>query len=323
VTARKDIDREASALASAQAAREKHAAIIRGVLLRWEGERGKTTQRLVFQSWLDLVEDDQQAKVLLGVNTVAPPAAVVPLETSSSWTMPTVEGVNAAAWKERGNAAFKAGDHETAIAAYSKGIEAGNGAQNPENCALYSNRALCAQKLGRFEEATADAEICVALKPDFPKGYQRGAMALKGLGKPVEAYAFMDKAPPAMVMGNAEIGALHSELKAAAQKEEERRLRTLEAELSEVIPRLMEHDRALLFESFETTVRPLNTTQKVFWAKVEVELGIPPGALDIRKTHARVIAAASRDRLRSGSTGRVGGWENVPRAELRSGSPRE
>ena len=241
-------------------------------------------------------------------DTVAPPAAVVPLETSSSWTMPTVEGVNAAAWKERGNAAFKAGDHETAIAAYSKGIEAGSGAQNPEDCALYSNRALCAQKLGRFEEATADAEICVALKPDFPKGYQRGAMALKGLGKPVEAYAFMDKAPPAMVMGNAEIGALHSELKAAAQKEEERRLRTLEAELREVIPRLMEHDQALLFESFKPTGRPLTTTQKVFWAKVEVELGIPPGALDIRKTHAWMIAAASRDRLRSGSNGRVGGW---------------
>lgn len=151
-------------------------------------------------------------------NAVATAAAA---DTSSS----DVEGLSAAAWKEKGNAAFKAGKWEDAISAYTKGIQAGGGAENVENCALFSNRALCAQKLGKFEDALADAQVCVRLKPaDFPKGYCRGAMALRSLGRPIEAYAFLDKAPPAMLMSNAELGDLLKELKVAKEKEEEKRL---------------------------------------------------------------------------------------------------
>jgi len=149
-------------------------------------------------------------------------ASKAPADTEKSTS--EVEGLSTADWKEKGNALFKAGEREAAIEAYSNGIQAGGGANNVENCALFSNRALCAQQLGRFQEAHADAEICVKLKPDFPKGYCRGAVALKSLGKPIEAYTFLDRAPPAIVMSNPELQALHKELKAAAAKEEEVRL---------------------------------------------------------------------------------------------------
>jgi stress-induced-phosphoprotein 1 len=38
---------------------------------------------------------------------------------------------------------------------------------------VYSNRAACYTKLTAFNEALKDAEKCIALKPDFPKGYTR------------------------------------------------------------------------------------------------------------------------------------------------------
>lgn len=137
------------------------------------------------------------------------------------------EGLDAASWKDSGNAAFKAKDLPAAIRAYSKGIRAagGAGATTPEPAfALFSNRALCFQQLARFDAAVADAEACVKLKPDFFKGYLRGGLALKSLNKPIEAFAFMDRAPPGLVMSNAELHDLHKELQRLAHAEEERRL---------------------------------------------------------------------------------------------------
>ena len=46
-------------------------------------------------------------------------------------------------------------------------------ARDPEDHRVYSNRAACYTKLTAFNEAQKDAEKCIALKPDFQKGYTR------------------------------------------------------------------------------------------------------------------------------------------------------
>merc|ERR1719160_2437198 len=49
------------------------------------------------------------------------------------------------------------------------------------------------------------------------------------MGKPIEAFAFADRAPPGLVMSNAELCSLHKELQSAALAEEERRLSEMSA----------------------------------------------------------------------------------------------
>ena len=46
---------------------------------------------------------------------------------------------------------------------------------------LYSNRAACFLKLGRYAQAKDDAAACVKLAPDFAKGHFRLALALQAL----------------------------------------------------------------------------------------------------------------------------------------------
>ena len=47
--------------------------------------------------------------------------------------------------------------------------------------ALYSNRAACFLKLGRYAQAREDAQKCIELAPDFAKGHFRLALALQAL----------------------------------------------------------------------------------------------------------------------------------------------
>lgn len=128
------------------------------------------------------------------------------------------ELVTAEEWRARGNAAVKLGDHGSAVAHYTAGIEVGDGDQ----VLLRSNRALCYHKLGRFGEAVDDARWCVAAKPEFYKGYLRGALALRALGQPEHALAFLKNAP-----ANDEIGKLVSELRPEAEAAEKKRIEAL------------------------------------------------------------------------------------------------
>lgn len=58
---------------------------------------------------------------------------------------------------------------------------------------LYGNRSLAYIKAQRYQEATADAERCIELAPQLPKGYWRLGMALLGLKQPLQAIqAFAD-----------------------------------------------------------------------------------------------------------------------------------
>jgi len=59
----------------------------------------------------------------------------------------------------------------------------------PNAVALWSNRAYVRELRSEPELALRDAEQCIALAPDFPKGHLRLARALMGLGRYAEARA--------------------------------------------------------------------------------------------------------------------------------------
>lgn len=147
-------------------------------------------------------------------------------QTAAAPEVPAVEeaapeaedSVDADEWKLRGNAAAKAGDVEEALRCYSAGLAVGGG----DEAILCSNRALCFSKLGRHAEAVTDAKRCVALRPDFFKGYLRGAMGLRALGKPEEALAFLKKCPK-----HDEAATLAAELKPEAEAAEAARITAL------------------------------------------------------------------------------------------------
>merc|ERR1719454_1133493 len=120
-------------------------------------------------------------------------------------------------WKLLGNEAVKKGNHAAAFDSYSKGLEV-----EPDHAILLSNRALSALKLGKLEEAAADGQRCAVLRPDFFKGFHRGAMALQQLGRPIEAFELLRKSPK-----NEEIEQLVATLKPEAEAAEKRRIASL------------------------------------------------------------------------------------------------
>merc|ERR1712196_131419 len=100
-----------------------------------------------------------------------------------------VDGKTAEEWKAVGNEAVKT-DHAAAYEAYSKGLQA-----DPNHAMILSNRAMCLEKLGRLEEALADATRCTALRPDFVKAFLRASDILEKLERPQEALEILRRAP--------------------------------------------------------------------------------------------------------------------------------
>ena len=84
--------------------------------------------------------------------------------------------------KAKGGAAFKAGNFEEAVDHFTAAIDL-----TPEDQTLYSNRSASYLKLTILEEALADAQKCIELKPDWVKGYQRKGHALQAQEKSEEA----------------------------------------------------------------------------------------------------------------------------------------
>lgn len=79
--------------------------------------------------------------------------------------------------KNKGNQLFGSGKFVESEEAYTKAI-----ALNPIEEALYSNRAAARLKLGRPQDALADAEECIRIAPAFMKGYHRKALAQTAMG---------------------------------------------------------------------------------------------------------------------------------------------
>lgn len=84
--------------------------------------------------------------------------------------------------KKEGNELFAKGDFLRAAAAYTRGIKAA-----PDSHVLYSNRAQAFLRLHKVGKALEDADRCIALAPDFVKGYHRKASALHALGEPARS----------------------------------------------------------------------------------------------------------------------------------------
>uniref|UniRef100_A0A674GAL4 Uncharacterized protein n=1 Tax=Taeniopygia guttata TaxID=59729 RepID=A0A674GAL4_TAEGU len=78
--------------------------------------------------------------------------------------------------------AAQMGQHTEAVWAFTVALEL-----NPQEHRFLGNRSYCLEKLGRYEEALADAEAALALRPGWPKGSFRKGKALRGLQLYAEA----------------------------------------------------------------------------------------------------------------------------------------
>ncbi len=91
--------------------------------------------------------------------------------------------------KGEGNREFKAGNYQQAAVFYTEAITI-----DATQHALYSNRAACFLKLGRYAQAADDAAECIRLSPSFAKGHFRHALAMQAENKPAEACASFTRA---------------------------------------------------------------------------------------------------------------------------------
>ncbi|XP_037486635.1 serine/threonine-protein phosphatase 6 regulatory ankyrin repeat subunit A-like isoform X1 [Triticum dicoccoides] len=107
--------------------------------------------------------------------------------------------MNPANMKIEGNKAYKRKDYITAARLYTMAE-----GDYPENVTLISNRSVCWLKMGEGDKALRDAQICRALRRDWPKAcFREGAarMLLKDYEKACDAFLDGLKLDP----GNTEI----------------------------------------------------------------------------------------------------------------------
>ena len=93
--------------------------------------------------------------------------------------------------KVKGNAAFKEQKYPEAVKHYTEALKRGPPHVNEEAYKLYSNRAACYTKLGAWNEGLKDADMCIELAPEFPKGYSRKGHLqyfMKEYNKALETY---------------------------------------------------------------------------------------------------------------------------------------
>lgn len=78
--------------------------------------------------------------------------------------------------KQEGNDLVKNGQYQDAVDKYTECL-----AIKPNECAIYTNRALCCLKLECFEEAKQDCDSALQMEPNNKKAFYRRALAHKGL----------------------------------------------------------------------------------------------------------------------------------------------
>ncbi|XP_074965184.1 mitochondrial import receptor subunit TOM34 [Phalacrocorax aristotelis] len=126
-----------------------------------------------------------------------PPIPTVPVSAQTRWSVPSAgtTGANAApatapqggpdqtaagterarTLKEEGNELVKKGNHKEAVEKYSESL------QLSQECATYTNRALCYLTLKQYKEAVQDCTEALRLDPKNVKALYRRAQALKEL----------------------------------------------------------------------------------------------------------------------------------------------
>lgn len=85
--------------------------------------------------------------------------------------------------KEDGDKYYRDGLFNQSIECYKKALSSGV----PETHKIYSNRCACYLQLGHLNLALDDANICVRIRPDWPRGYLRQGSCLSRLGRLQEA----------------------------------------------------------------------------------------------------------------------------------------
>ncbi|XP_039978325.1 sperm-associated antigen 1A [Xiphias gladius] len=78
--------------------------------------------------------------------------------------------------KQKGNDLVKKCHFQEALEKYSECLTI-----KPDECALYTNRAICHLKLNHFKEAKQDCDSALQLEPGNKKAFYRRALAYKGL----------------------------------------------------------------------------------------------------------------------------------------------
>jgi len=86
--------------------------------------------------------------------------------------------------KNAGNRAFTQGKYEQSIQHYTEAIQL-----LPDSHVLYSNRSAAYFQLKNWDKALEDAEKCISLDSQFPKGHFRKGQILMELNKKDEALA--------------------------------------------------------------------------------------------------------------------------------------
>ncbi|NXH10747.1 TOM34 protein, partial [Bucco capensis] len=125
-----------------------------------------------------------------------PPIPAVPVSAQTRWCVPSAgaPGANtpgtaprgepdqtaagtekARTLKEEGNELVKKGNHKKAVEKYSESIKLN------QECATYTNRALCYLTLKQYKEAVQDCTEALRLDPENVKALYRRAQALKEL----------------------------------------------------------------------------------------------------------------------------------------------
>lgn len=84
--------------------------------------------------------------------------------------------------RNEGNKLFQRGDVGASLVKYSEAYQL-----SKDDHLITSNRSHAYFKAGKLEDALADAERTIALKPDWGKGYFRKGMALASLGNMEDA----------------------------------------------------------------------------------------------------------------------------------------
>lgn len=78
---------------------------------------------------------------------------------------------------QQANVAFQQKDYEKAERLYTEALEKQEGLQG-NTATIYSNRAACRTRIAKYKLALEDAERCIRLAPNWPKGYYRMARGM-------------------------------------------------------------------------------------------------------------------------------------------------
>jgi len=115
----------------------------------------------------------------------------------------------ATTYKEKGNAAFKAGNHAKAIEYYTYATEL-----DPKNPVFFTNRSTAYFKMGKFDKSLRDANKAIKVDSKWAKGYYRKGLVLLEEKKFKEAITELETASR-MKPKNLTFSAKLSEAKAA------------------------------------------------------------------------------------------------------------